>query len=271
LLALKQGSLYCFAMPANTPVRLNKFLADAGLSSRRGADELILAGRVQVNGHVQREPGVRVVPMQDKVQVNGQTVHPPLAGKQLEYVILNKPVHTVTTVRDPQGRPTVLELLPDELRALRLFPVGRLDYMSEGLLLLTNDGEVTLRLTHPRHEHPKVYEVLVREHVSEQAQKIMRSGMRLQEGERLSPVAVMASVQPDGKTLLRLTLRQGVNRQIRRMFRDLHLTILRLRRVAIGPLRLGDLEPGAWRHLAEEEVAALKADLGLTESQPPTP
>lgn len=92
-------------MPANTPVRLNKFLADAGLSSRRGADELILAGRVQVNGHVQREPGVRVVPMQDKVQVNGQTVHPPLAGKQLEYVILNKPVHTVTTVRDPQDVP----------------------------------------------------------------------------------------------------------------------------------------------------------------------
>jgi 23S rRNA pseudouridine2605 synthase len=172
-------------------------------------------------------------------------------------------VHTVTTANDPQGRKTVVDLLPEDLRRERLFPVGRLDYMSEGLLLLTNDGEVTLRLTHPSYEHPKRYEVLVREAVAEKSLDIMRRGMRLREGERLAPVEVEASVEGSGATLLRMTLRQGVNRQIRRMCRDLDLTILRLRRVELGPLRLENLESGKWRHLTALEVQNLKASLGL--------
>lgn len=258
-------------MSQSTPLRLNKYLAEAGVSSRRGADELIQAGRVDVNGRIQREPGIRVTPGVDQVRVDGKAVHQPTADGHLEYIMLNKPVHTVTTVRDPQGRRTVLDLLPEDLRARRLFPVGRLDYMSEGLLLLTNDGEITLRLTHPRHEHPKLYEVLVRERVSDRALKIMRSGMRLREGERLAPVDVSATTRPDGLTLLRMTLRQGVNRQIRRMCRDLELTILSLRRVAIASLELGDLEPGKWRALRPKELATLKAALGLTTKEESCP
>ncbi len=249
-------------MPENNPVRLNKFLADAGLASRRGADALIQSGRVHVNGLIQREPGVRIIPGQDAVLFDGA----PVSTRQdagPAYVMLHKPVHTVTTASDPQGRKTVVELLPDDLRAKRLFPVGRLDYMSEGLLLLTNDGEVTLRLTHPSYEHPKKYEVLVREGVSEKSLGIMRQGMRLKEGERLAPVEVEAEPDAGGATLLRMTLRQGVNRQIRRMCRDLGLTILRLRRVELGPLHLGSLAPGKWRTLTDDEITNLKTSLGL--------
>lgn len=249
-------------MPENTPVRLNKFLADAGLASRRGADALIQSGRVSVNGLSQREPGTRVIPGQDTVLLDGT----PVAARQdapASYVMLHKPVHTVTTVNDPQGRRTVVDMLPEDLRAQRLFPVGRLDYMSEGLLLLTNDGDVTLRLTHPSYEHAKKYEVVVREAVAENSLRTMRQGMRLREGERLAPVEVETSVEGNGATLLRMTLRQGVNRQIRRMCRDLNLTILRLRRVELGPLRLEGLESGKWRFLSAEEIKNLKSSLGL--------
>ncbi len=249
-------------MPENTHVRLNKYLADAGIASRRGADALIQSGRICVNGLIQREPGTKVVPGQDTVLCNGAQVS---SSQDIPsaYIMLHKPVHTVTTVNDPQGRKTVVELLPENIRAQRLFPVGRLDYMSEGLLLLTNDGEVTLRLTHPSYEHPKKYEVQVREAVTEKSLRIMRLGMRLQEGERLAPIEVEAIPNPGGTTLLRMTLRQGVNRQIRRMCRDLDMTILRLRRVELGPLLLGDLEPGTWRALTDAEVTALKTSLGL--------
>ncbi len=249
-------------MPENNPVRLNKFLADAGLASRRGADALIQSGRVHVNGLIQREPGVRIIPGQDMVLFDGAPVST-RQDAEPAYIMLHKPVHTVTTASDPQGRTTVVELLPEDLRAKRLFPVGRLDYMSEGLLLLTNDGEVTLRLTHPSYEHPKKYEVLVREAVPEKSLGIMRQGMRLKEGERLAAVEVEAEPDVGGATLLRMTLRQGVNRQIRRMCRDLGLTILRLRRVELGPLHLGSLASGKWRALTDAEITNLKTSLGL--------
>lgn len=251
-------------MSEHSEVRLNKYLADAGIASRRGADALIQAGRVKVNGAVQREPGTRVVPGRDEVACDGKPVRGS-RGAEPVYIMLHKPAHTVTTVRDPQGRKTVLDLLPRDLRALRLFPVGRLDYMSEGLLLLTNDGEVTLRLTHPSHEHPKRYEVLVREAVPENAMRVMRQGMRLEEGEELAPVDAEARALGNGNTLLRMTLRQGVNRQIRRMCRDLGLTILRLKRVGLGPLNLGDLASGKWRRLDAAEIRSLKTSLGLTQ------
>lgn len=247
-------------MSQDAATRLNKYLADAGLASRRGADTLIFAGRVRVNGAVIREPGYRVQPG-DRVDCDSR----PVSNEQIapRYLMMNKPVHTVSTVSDPQGRRTVLDLLPRDLRALRVVPVGRLDYMSEGLLLLTNDGETTLRLTHPSFEHRKVYEVTIREEVTEAMCAAMRQGMVLAEGEHLAPVEVTATRQPDGRTRLHLTLRQGINRQIRRMCRDLGLTILRLRRVAVGPLNLGTLASGKWRHLNDEEILKLKTALGL--------
>ena len=176
--------------------------------------------------------------------------------------MLNKPVQVVCTVSDPEGRRTVLDCLPQNYRGLRLYPVGRLDYFSEGLLLLTNDGQLAQRLTHPRHHQPKTYEVLVRGTVPEAALKTMRRGMRLAEGEDLLPVDVAA--QPAaGNTMLQMVLRQGFNRQIRRMCRDLGLTVLRLCRVAQGALRLGNLASGKTRHLTDAEIANLRESAGL--------
>ena len=240
-------------------VRLNKVIAAAGLCSRRKADELILAGQVRINGTLEENPARRVLPG-DRIAVNDREL---AAAQEYYYLLLHKPVQTVCTVNDPEGRPTVMAYLPPEVRHLRLYPVGRLDYFSEGLLLLTNDGELAQRLTHPRHHQPKTYEVLIRGSVPETALAVMRRGMRLDEGQALLPVDVEAKTAENGNTLLRMVLRQGVNRQIRRMCRDLGLTILRLRRVAQGPLALGNLKPGAARALTIGEVADLRQSVGL--------
>ena len=240
-------------------VRLNKAIAAAGLCSRRKADELILAGQVRINGTLEENPARRVLPG-DRIAVNDREL---AAAQEYYYLLLHKPVQTVCTVNDPEGRPTVMAYLPPEVRHLRLYPVGRLDYFSEGLLLLTNDGELAQRLTHPRQHQPKTYEVLIRGSVPETALAVMRRGMRLDEGQALLPVDVEAKTAENGNTLLRMVLRQGVNRQIRRMCRDLGLTILRLRRVAQGPLALGNLKPGAARALTTGEVADLRQSVGL--------
>lgn len=238
--------------------RLNRAIAESGFCSRRKADELIFSGRVSVNGAVETHAGRRVLP-EDSIAVDGA----PLPGTQSKvYIMLHKPVQVVSTASDPDGRPTVLSLLPREYAGTRLFPVGRLDYFSEGLILLTNDGRLSQRLMHPRHHLPKEYEVIVRDAVTQKALQTMRSGMRLAEGEVLRPVEVTARGMASGCTQLRMILRQGINRQIRRMCRDLGLTILRLRRVAIGPLRLGDLSPGRCRPLRERELAALRQAVG---------
>ena len=240
-------------------VRLNKAIAATGLCSRRKADELILAGQVRINGTLEENPARRVLPG-DRIAVNDREL---AAAQEYYYLLLHKPVQTVCTVNDPEGRPTVMAYLPPEVRHLRLYPVGRLDYFSEGLLLLTNDGELAQRLTHPRHHQPKTYEVLIRGSVPKTALAAMRRGMRLDEGQALLPVAVEAKTAENGNTLLRMVLHQGVNRQIRRMCRDLGLTILRLRRVAQGPLALGNLKPGAARALTTGEVADLRQSVGL--------
>jgi 23S rRNA pseudouridine2605 synthase len=239
-------------------MRLNKALAHAGLCARRKADELIFAGAVRVNGEVVIEPGRRVDPGRDKIEVNGALL---AANAPPCHLMLHKPVRVVSTARDPQGRPTVLDLVPMAWRGRRLYPVGRLDFFSEGLLVLTDDGELANLLAHPRHHLPRRYVARVRGAAPESALDAMRRGMTLSEGERLAKVEVEA--EPRGRdTDLRLTLRQGVNRQIRRMCRDLDLTILRLERVSLGPLELGDLAPGAVRELTEEEVAALRRAAG---------
>ena len=239
-------------------IRLNKAIAATGLCSRRKADELILAGRVSVDGKPEPNPGRQVLSF-ESIAVDGRVLSAP---QSYTYLMLNKPVHVVCTVSDPEGRPTVLDCLAPEYKALRLYPVGRLDYFSEGLLLLTNDGQLAQRLTHPRHHQPKTYEVLVRGAAPEGALKTMRRGMHLAEGEDIMPVDVIAQ-QVGGNTLLQMVLRQGLNRQIRRMCRDLGLTILRLCRVAQGSLRLGDLASGKARPLTDAEVARLRESAGL--------
>ena len=231
------------------------------MASRRGADELISAGRVRVNGAVVDTPGARVNPDADRVEVDGRRV----GGAPAETVtlLLHKPVQVVTTASDPQGRTTVLDLLPKELRRQRPFPVGRLDFFSEGLLLLTTDGDLCHRLTHPRYHLTKVYEVLVRGAIGDDGIQRMRDGMPLAEGDKLAPVGVTAHPPEGGRQLLEMRLGQGVNRQIRRMCRDLGLTILSLRRVSQGPISLGTLKPGKWRRLTDRELVRLRTAAGL--------
>ncbi|MCL2122503.1 MAG: rRNA pseudouridine synthase [Desulfovibrionaceae bacterium] len=248
-------------------IRLNKALADAGVCSRRKADELIRHGSVAVNGTVTCELGLRVMPS-DTISVYGKAVH---TSQTRIWLLMNKPVHVVSTVHDPEGRRTVLDVLPEHWRKLRLFPVGRLDYFSEGALLLTNDGDMAHKVLHPRHQIPKVYHLLVRELPDEHALQSMRAGMRLAEGERLAPLearilpssARLPHFPPYG-TLVELILTQGVNRQIRRMCRDLKLTVLRLARVAHGAISLGSLPPGSVRVLSAEEIASLRSEKSWT-------
>lgn len=235
-------------------MRINQAIAASGLCSRRKADELIAQGRVKVNGELLGNPGLRVT-QTDVIEVDGRR----LEKSENIYLMLHKPIMTVCTAHDPQGRETVLDLLPPGIRALRVFPVGRLDYFSEGLLVLTNDGAFAQRLAHPRHEKRKLYEVLIRGPVSKAQVQRMQSGMNLKDGTRLPPVRARAKKTGDN-TLLELELRQGINRQIRRMCADLELVILKLRRVALGSLRLGDLPCGKWRRLIAKEVAALEDD-----------
>lgn len=248
-------------------VRLNKALADAGVCSRRRADELVFAGRVRVNETVADSPALRVVPG-DRVELDGRPVQLKASEEKVCWLMLNKPVQVVSTASDPEGRETVLDLVPDPWRRRRLFPVGRLDYFSEGLILLSDDGELAHRLTHPRWHLSKVYHVLVRPEDGEDsvpaALSLMRRGMTLAEGEKLAPVEVRVLPSKSSRgILLEMVLHQGLNRQIRRMCRDVGFTVLRLRRVKEGPLELGSLAPGRVRPLSDLEVAALRRAVGL--------
>lgn len=249
------------AHAGDNSVRLNKAIAASGLCSRRKADQLIFAGRVSVNSIPENNPGRQIFPA-DSIAVDGHVLAPPQTHA---YFLLHKPPQVVCTADDPEGRPTVLDFLPADARRQRVYPVGRLDYFSEGLLLLTNDGQLAQRLMHPRHHQPKTYEVLVRGAVSAEAVNAMRQGMRLAEGDATLPADVDAEAGGQrADTLLRMVLRQGLNRQIRRMCRDLGLTILRLRRVAQGPLQLGDMPSGTVRPLLPSEVRRLRASVGLS-------
>lgn len=242
-------------------IRLNKALAQAGVCSRRKADEYIADGRVFVNGNMVTEMGFAIDPEKDAVTVDGRVVDvsPPVAD-DFVYVMLHKPIQVVSTAKDPQGRQTVLDILPEEFRARRIYPIGRLDYFSEGLLLLSNDGDLTYRLSHPKYHLPKVYHVQMREVAAPPVLERMRKGMTLHDGTRLAPIGVKR-LSEDGR-LLELTLHQGINRQIRRMCADLNLTILKLVRVQIGPLFLGDLPKGRARELTAKELAALRQAAG---------
>jgi 23S rRNA pseudouridine2605 synthase len=254
-------------------MRINKAIARAGVCSRRRADELILSGAVQVNGAVVRERGLMLAPA-DELKVDGRRVEfwdLGTAAKNFIYIMMHKPAQVICTAHDPEGRQTVLDLLQDKYAGRRIYPVGRLDYFSEGLLLLTDDGDLAVRLMHPRYHLPKRYELLARaeaEGISEESLDKMRAGMKLSEGDKLAPVGVkrlklMAEREQGRQELLELTLHQGVNRQIRRMCRDLNITVLRLVRTGEGPLTLGSLAKGQCRELAADELKALRTAVDL--------
>ncbi len=231
--------------------RLQKYLARCGVASRRAAEEMILAGRVSVNGKTIRTLGTKVDPDVDRVTVDQKPVS--LSQKHV-YIMLNKPRGYVTTAKDNFERKTVLDLIPKSLG--RLFPVGRLDYDSEGLLLLTNDGDLTFRLTHPSHEVTKSYLALVSGVPDESALSALRNGVLL-EGRKTLPARVSLKRQDTDKAVLLITISEGRNRQVRKMCSLVGHEVLRLRRVAVGPIQLGNLEPGTWRHLTEKEIQAL--------------
>lgn len=235
--------------------RLNKAIAASGYCSRRRADALIKAGKIKVNGLACDDLARRVGPA-DEITIDGKRIS--ARGGNI-YLLLNKPVGVVSTAKDPQKRKTVLDLLPDKYRRLRPFPVGRLDYFSEGLLILTNDGDFANRLMHPRFHLAKEYEVIVRGVTSEKILSDFRSGMILADGQKLMPVKARAERLPDGNTRFRLELRQGINRQIRRMCEKHGLVILKLRRIRQGSLELGDLPPGKLRALTPAEISNLMA------------
>lgn len=238
------------------PVRLHKIIAEAGLASRRAAERLIAEGAVTVNGRVVTEPGSAADPAVDEIRVSGQRVTRPAA---LIYLALNKPAGYVTTVSDEYGRATVLDLLRD-VRA-RVVPVGRLDRETEGLLLLTNDGELTVRLTHPRYGIEKEYAVLVDRDPGTLGIERLRTGVVI-EGRRTAPAQV-ERLSSDGGVWLRITIHEGRKRQVRLMCEALGLVAERLIRLRVGPIALDELRPGEHRRLTPREIARLRAAVDL--------
>ncbi len=234
------------------PVKLQKFFTDCGVMSRRAAEVEIRKGHVCVNGKV-AEIGMRVDPDKDVITHLGKEIRP--LSTENVYVMLNKPRGYVTTMSDEQGRPTVAELT--EGVDARVYPIGRLDMDSDGLLLLTNDGNLTNMLTHPRHGIPKIYRVTVEGDVSDKQLETLRSPLVIDDYEIL-PVKVDVTSRDPEHTTLKMTLYEGRNRQIRKMCEIAGLTIRRLHRVAIGDLKIGDLQVGTWRYLSDDEVEYLR-------------
>jgi 23S rRNA pseudouridine2605 synthase len=238
------------------PVRLAKYLAHAGVASRRAAETIVAAGRVAVDGEIVKDPA-RDVDERNRVEVDGRLL--PGAEPTVVYA-LHKPLGTLSTARDTHGRPTVVELIPERRR---LYPVGRLDADSSGLILLTNDGGLANRLTHPRYEVPKTYRVRVaRGPISERALGQLRAGVPLEDGPTAPATVRRTRVARDGDgdgDELELTIREGRNRQVRRMCDAVGHPVLTLHRVAFGPLRLGLLAPAQYRRLGESELRKLRA------------
>lgn len=235
-------------------IKLQKYFTDCGIMSRRAAEKEIECGRVKVNGEVATS-GQRIIPGVDTVTYKGKTVTMPKFKKNV-YIMLNKPRGYLTTMSDDRGRATVAELVADV--GTRVYPVGRLDMDSEGLLLLTNDGELALKLTHPRHEIPKIYHVRVNGKVEYPTLKALNAPMEI-DGYKLLPVKTeLISIKPE-YSVLRMTLFEGRNRQIRKMCESVGLDVLRLCRIAIGNITLGELAPGKWRYLSSSQVEYLRS------------
>ena len=252
----------------SSEVRLQKILSQAGIASRRAAEKLIAEGRVSVNGRTVREMGVKANPLADDIRVDGRRLRAP---ERHRYILLNKPAGVVTTRADPQRRQTVIDLL-DGVREY-VYPVGRLDYDSEGLLLLTNDGELAARLTHPRHEVERTYEAYVAGTPDQEAIDRLRRGIPL-DGKRTMPADVKLLSRPvahkaaphkgvpnekRANGVLLITIREGRNRQVRRMCEAVGHPVRKLRRVRIGPITDRRLRLGEWRELTRNEVEKLRS------------
>lgn len=232
-------------------MRINKFLADKGVASRRHADEMVQAGRVQINGNV-ATLGANVEEG-DEVLLDGQAIEN--SEKTVEYYIMNKPKGVVCTASDDRGRKTVMDLLPDTVG--RVFPVGRLDYATEGLLILTNDGDLAFRLTHPSTEIPKTYMAKIEGTLTEKDLNPIRSGIELDGVLTKKCKAHIVETNKD-YTKVEITIKEGKNRQVRRMFEAIGKNVELLRRVSIGQLRLKGLDRGQFRPLTEQEILYLK-------------
>lgn len=232
-------------------MRLQKFLAHAGVASRRAAEDLIVRGKVRVNGKTVRELGT-IVSTDDRVDVSGTPV---AVHTELAYLVMHKPVNVMTTMRDPQGRRTVADLLPKGVP--RVVPVGRLDYETSGVLLFTNDGELANVLTHPRFGVDKTYRVVVNGRLMPDEIQRLQNGVLLEEfrasGARVKVVATRRE-----SSILDITIHEGKNRQVRRMFEAVGHPVVALARLRFGPLKLGDLPPGQTRPLTEKELATLR-------------
>lgn len=233
-------------------VRLQKVLAQAGVASRRAAEDLIFRGRVEVNGSIVAEQGMRVDPATDVIRVDGVRIPP---QRQHRYVVLNKPRGVVSTMDDPHGRPSLAAYV-NQHPGERLFHVGRLDADTEGLLVLTNDGEFAQRLAHPSYEVSKTYLAEVSGQVTDATLKRLRAGVELSDGP-VRPDLVKLIQRTGDRTLIQVQLHEGRNRIVRRLFDEVGHPVRKLSRIAIGPIRLGDLKPGALRDLTREELGAL--------------
>ena len=237
--------------------RLQKLIAAAGIASRRHAEELIEAGEVTVNGEVVRELGTKADPARDHIKVRGRLINPLLESREKIYVLLNKPRGYLTALSDPEGRPLVSELVPQSLG--RLHPVGRLDFNTEGLLILTNDGELTNYVTSARNHVEKVYEVKVKGVPPEEQIERLRRGVRLEDGVRTAPARIVKTDETRTNAWYEVILREGRNQQIRRMFDLINHSVIKLRRVRVGPVTAEGILIGQWRHLTPTEVKRLKA------------
>lgn len=235
--------------------RLQKVIAAAGVTSRRHAEELIMAGRVTVNGELVTLLGTRIDPQQDTVAVDGV----PITQPTKRTIMLNKPAGFITTRHDPQARDTVMTLVPP---IPGLHPIGRLDMETTGLLLLTNDGDLTYALTHPKHHVNKTYQAWVTGVPTDDELTALRCGIQLDDG-LTAPAEVRQLQESHDRALIEITIHEGRNRQVRRMLKAIGHPVVSLRRLRIGPLELGDLNDGAWRDLTHDELQEIYAAAGV--------
>src|SRR4029079_6744315 len=240
--------------------RLQKLISAAGVASRRHAEELIVAGRVTVNGAVIKELGSKADPERDHIKVNGKLINPQLKARDKVYVLLNKPRGYLSSVSDPEGRPLVTELLPPNLG--RLYPVGRLDFNTEGLLLLTNDGDFTNYVTAARNRVEKVYEVKIKGVPPDGAIERWRKGVVLEDGTRTAPAKITLLSETKTNAWYEVSLHQGRNQQVRKMFELIGHSVLKLRRTRIGFLIDENLKPVYYRLLSPGEVASMMKKKG---------
>ena len=238
-------------------IRINKYLSAAGVSSRREADRLIEQGRVKVNGKIVHTLGSKIDENKDRIEVDGKTVE----GTQGKiYMLLNKPPEFLVTLKDPFQRPTIMDFLP-KLKT-RIFPVGRLDFDSEGLLLMTNDGELTNRLIHPRYEIKKNYLVKIQGHPEKIQISRLERGIYI-DGKKTAPAKIFLISSSPKRSLFKVELHEGRKREIRRMFEAIGYHVLLLRRIKFAGLTLDGLNPGDWRYLTKTEVQNLYKKVGL--------